>query len=134
MFEKEAKSAGVDLEFQLHESCKQLNVDHVSLDPTRVLQVLINLITNAIKFTRLETEKSRRILVSLSVSAERPTSNADGRVSFMRKAEGSEAATLQSDWKEGEPVSFSGSMKLSTVADDAGIRYPFSPRHRKRNE
>ena len=41
MFEGEAKSAGVDLRFQLEESCKTIQVDHVSLDPTRVLQILI---------------------------------------------------------------------------------------------
>jgi signal transduction histidine kinase len=41
MFEGEAKSAGVDLQFQLEESCSRIKVDSVSLDPTRVLQILI---------------------------------------------------------------------------------------------
>lgn len=41
MFEGEAKSAGVDLRFQLEDSCEKIKVDHVSLDPTRVLQILI---------------------------------------------------------------------------------------------
>jgi len=41
MFDGEAKSAGVDLRFQLEESCKKIAVDLVSLDPTRVLQILI---------------------------------------------------------------------------------------------
>jgi len=41
MFEGEAKSAGVDLRFQLEESCTKIAVDLVSLDPTRVLQILI---------------------------------------------------------------------------------------------
>lgn len=41
MFEGEAKAAGVALEYQAEESCSKINVEHVSLDPTRVLQVLI---------------------------------------------------------------------------------------------
>lgn len=41
MFEGEAKSAGIDLKFQIEESCKISDVQHVSLDPTRVLQILI---------------------------------------------------------------------------------------------
>ena len=41
MFEGEARSAGVDLQLQLEESCNRIKVDNVSLDPTRVLQILI---------------------------------------------------------------------------------------------
>ena len=41
MFEGEAKAAGVGLEFKTEDSCKDSNVDYVSLDPTRVLQILI---------------------------------------------------------------------------------------------
>jgi signal transduction histidine kinase len=41
MFEGEARSAGVDLRFELEDSCKRIKVDNVSLDPTRVLQILI---------------------------------------------------------------------------------------------
>jgi signal transduction histidine kinase len=50
MFEGEAKSAGVDLRFQLEESCKEIMVDHVSLDPTRVLQILIVSAEDLLKF------------------------------------------------------------------------------------
>lgn len=41
MFEGEAKSAGVGLEFRLEESWEESAIDWVSLDPTRLLQVLI---------------------------------------------------------------------------------------------
>jgi hypothetical protein len=41
MFEGEAKAADVDLVLRIEESCKQGNVNNISLDPTRVLQVLI---------------------------------------------------------------------------------------------
>ena len=41
MFEGEARSAGIRLEFCVEPSCKTLNIANVSLDPTRVLQILI---------------------------------------------------------------------------------------------
>jgi hypothetical protein len=41
MFEGEARSAGIKLKFCVEPSCKQFNVANVSLDPTRVLQILI---------------------------------------------------------------------------------------------
>ncbi|KAL6160096.1 hypothetical protein ACJQWK_09571 [Exserohilum turcicum] len=102
MFEGEAKSAGIDLKFQIEESCKISDVQHVSLDPTRVLQILINLITNAIKFTRLE--HTRKICVSLGLAHERPTRSTSGNVTFSRTSEASEAQTLQADWDNGDIV------------------------------
>jgi signal transduction histidine kinase len=41
MFEGEAKSAGIGLVLRIEDSCKQSNIEQVSLDPTRVLQILI---------------------------------------------------------------------------------------------
>lgn len=41
MFEGEARSAGIALDFRVNDSCRDINIDTVSLDPTRVLQILI---------------------------------------------------------------------------------------------
>jgi signal transduction histidine kinase len=41
MFDGEARAAGIKLEFQIEESCSRSDIDYVSLDPTRVLQILI---------------------------------------------------------------------------------------------
>jgi signal transduction histidine kinase len=41
MFEGEAKSADVSLNFQLEDSWHKFNGDWISLDPTRLLQILI---------------------------------------------------------------------------------------------
>ena len=41
MFEAEAKAADVALEYCADASCEHPSVEYVSLDPTRVLQVLI---------------------------------------------------------------------------------------------
>ena len=41
MFEGEAKSHGINLEFHVEDSCRRSGIETVSLDPTRVLQILI---------------------------------------------------------------------------------------------
>ena len=64
--------------------------------------VLVNLITNAIKFTRLE--QTRKVCVSLGIAHERPTHSFSGKVPFSRTSESSEAETLQADWEKGDIV------------------------------
>ncbi|KAJ4301334.1 hypothetical protein N0V90_003426 [Kalmusia sp. IMI 367209] len=102
MFEGEAKAAGVALEYYAEESCIQTNVEYISLDPTRVLQILINLITNAIKFTRLE--ETRLICVRLGVSSEKPLHSDEQRVKYHRTSEVEESHTIQADWEKGEII------------------------------
>ena len=46
MFEGELQNADIVLEFRIHESFHSLRIDWVRLDPSRLLQVLINLTTN----------------------------------------------------------------------------------------
>jgi signal transduction histidine kinase len=41
MFEGEARAAGIDLQFCIEDSCKEVDIATVSLDPTRVTQILI---------------------------------------------------------------------------------------------
>ena len=41
MFEGEAKAAGVALDYVADMSCNQVDTEYVSMDPTRVLQILI---------------------------------------------------------------------------------------------
>lgn len=103
MFEGEARSAGVELEICLEDSCRDLGVETVSLDPTRVLQILINLVTNAIKFTRLG--KLRHVTVGLGIALERPLQYAQGQVQFVRTSEALEVPSLRTDWNQGESVS-----------------------------
>ncbi|KAL8709688.1 MAG: hypothetical protein Q9220_005628 [cf. Caloplaca sp. 1 TL-2023] len=71
MFEGEVQTARIKLDFKIDDSLRRLNIQWVRLDPSRLLQVLINLTTNAIKFT---TTQARRIItVTLAASLQKPS-------------------------------------------------------------
>lgn len=51
LHQQELKTAGVEGLVNIDTSYKELQIDRVFLDPSRLLQVLINLLTNAIKLS-----------------------------------------------------------------------------------
>jgi PAS domain S-box-containing protein len=102
MFEGEVQTAGIQMEFVLSDSFKKLNIDWVKIDPSRVLQVLINLTTNAIKFT--STEETRTITVVLAASTTRPSASKSPAVSYFPMKSKRIDQTLGPDWGEGEEI------------------------------
>jgi CheY-like chemotaxis protein len=66
----ECQAKDIQFQFAPHASLELYDIDWVLLDPTRLLQITINLITNAIKFTQHSTRRS--IIVRLSVSLDNP--------------------------------------------------------------
>ncbi|GAB7365113.1 hypothetical protein MBLNU230_g6203t1 [Neophaeotheca triangularis] len=76
MFDSELQKADIQLSYSVDDSYRDLDIHWVRLDPSRLLQVLINLLTNAIKFT--STESTRRIHVTLGASATQPSSSTQG--------------------------------------------------------
>jgi CheY-like chemotaxis protein len=72
MFEAESQRCDVRIETQAHDSLTQLQVSYAMLDPGRVQQVLINLLTNAIKFCKLK--KFRKVTLRIGASKTRPSS------------------------------------------------------------
>ncbi|KAF2502660.1 hypothetical protein BU16DRAFT_16651 [Lophium mytilinum] len=101
MFESEARAADIEMNLVVEDSYRELAVSWVNLDPTRLLQVLINLITNSIKFTRLETTRS--ISVRLAASSERPEISQDG-IKYVRTKAADENSELIEDWMRGNNV------------------------------
>jgi signal transduction histidine kinase/AmiR/NasT family two-component response regulator len=76
MFSSELIKSDIRLDYELLPTYLALNIDWVRLDPSRLLQILINLITNAIKFTA--SSATREIVVSVGASMERPSNFSEG--------------------------------------------------------
>ncbi|KAK8204453.1 hypothetical protein BKA81DRAFT_360868 [Phyllosticta paracitricarpa] len=102
MFEGELQTADIQMEFVVDESFQKLGVDWVKLDPSRVLQVLINLTTNAIKFTT--TESKRTIRVTVAASTEKFSALENRLVDYFPTRSKRIDMTQGSDWGTGENI------------------------------
>ena len=102
MFEGELHTADIKMEFKIDHSIEDLQIDWVRLDPSRVLQVLINLTTNAIKFTTGQAQ--RTIVITLSASLQPPSQLSSGFVSYIPSRSKRADVTSGKDWGSGENV------------------------------
>jgi len=102
MFEGELDTNDIALDFVMEKSYLDLEVDHVKLDPSRLLQVLINLTTNAIKFTH--TQEKRTIIVSVGASTERPDGSESGVTYFPSRSNRKHLLAEDAEWGTGEAI------------------------------
>ncbi|RDW87629.1 hypothetical protein BP5796_03323 [Coleophoma crateriformis] len=102
MFEGELETNDIGIEFRIEQNYLDLSVDWVKLDPSRLLQVLINLTTNAIKFTHTQTK--RTIIVSIGASTERPGSGGETAVSYFPTRKLRDVTDDELEWGSGENI------------------------------
>lgn len=101
MFEAEAQRADVQIKLEVDKSLTAMKIESLIVDPSRLLQVLINLLTNAIKFTK--TEPRREVTIHLATFAERPPDMFQS-VDYIPTRTFGDDTTLGSGWGTGDPV------------------------------
>lgn len=102
MFVGEVQKADIRLNLKVDQTMQKLKIDWVKLDPSRLLQVLINLTTNAIKFTK--PQEKRVITVTIGASTERPSGNSFNNVSYFPTRAKRKDLTKSAEWGGGEKV------------------------------
>ncbi|KAF4975533.1 hypothetical protein FZEAL_7679 [Fusarium zealandicum] len=100
MFEPEMQAKDIKLTIEVNPDLKQLSVDWVAMDPSRVLQILINLMTNAIKFTA--SSDTRAITVAVGASRMPPDGKNIADFIFVPSKEGVNNTVASEDWGQGE--------------------------------
>ncbi|GAB7364698.1 hypothetical protein MBLNU230_g5499t1 [Neophaeotheca triangularis] len=102
MHEGELQAADIQMKFVVDQSFRDLGLDWVRFDPSRVLQVLINLTTNAIKFTT--NERKRTVTVTIATSLTRPSEATNPPVAFFPPRRKPADLFSSRDWGDGQSV------------------------------
>ncbi|KAI8940730.1 hypothetical protein NX059_001995 [Plenodomus lindquistii] len=115
VFHSEFKAKNIKFHYAMDVSYEDQNVDFVIADLNRMKQVLVNLITNAIKFTARKNG-DRNITVSLGASVKRPTSYPPNVIFFSEEKEAFHIdSTMTSEWGSGD------ALYLMVAVKDTGI-------------
>ncbi len=112
MFKPEVQAKDIEFTFVPHASLQHHDVDWVMLDPSRLLQITVNLVTNAIKFTANCPKRS--ISVHVSVSPDQPDLSAKGFQFVPTRGAGIDVAVGE-EWGTGQLL------YLRVEVEDSGV-------------
>lgn len=101
MYEGEIQRAEIDAALEIEDGYRDLAVQDVMIDGSRVLQVVINLLTNAVKFTQYSDQ--RKITVFLNATSTRPATSSHGAPYIEQRANRVDP-TSGSEWGTGEEL------------------------------
>ncbi|KAF2638206.1 putative histidine kinase HHK15p [Massarina eburnea CBS 473.64] len=113
IFEPELKSNKIRYTVDQDVSLTELNVDYLYFDPSRVTQIFINLLTNAIKFVK--SSKDPVLSVRFGACKARPRDFFPTDTFWASKSKETGDVTTNSEWGTGE------SMYLTFTVRDSGI-------------
>ncbi|QDS67716.1 hypothetical protein FKW77_005712 [Venturia effusa] len=105
MFQPELRKQNMKFEYKVDYSYDDFHVDWVKADLVRISQVLVNLVTNSIKFMAKTTNREKIITVAVGASVDRPTSYPPNVVFFDTDEIGYRIdGTNTSEWGNGEAL------------------------------
>ena len=104
MFQHEFRKEHLQFSFEVDETYDKVAVSWVLADVARISQVLINLVTNSIKFTH-NVDGDKKIQCSVGASMERPRSYPPNVVFYQSDQIAHRMdATNSKDWGDGEAL------------------------------
>lgn len=101
LFEAEIRAQDIELAVSIGSSYKDLGVERVFMDPSRIVQILFNFLANAIKFTK--GEDIRRMTITVNASTERP-STIGTDIKLVPSGRQYQDLTSRPEWGSGEIV------------------------------
>lgn len=113
IFEAELKSNQINYSVFDDQSLARLNVDHLLLDPSRVTQVFINLLTNAIKFVKPSSDP--RIEIHFGACLHSPRALFPSDMFWATATNLDNNVTNNPEWGTGEEVYLAFSVKDSGI-------------------
>jgi signal transduction histidine kinase len=113
IFEVELKSNNIAYNSTPDSSLLNLNIDYLCLDPIRVTQVFINLLTNAIKFVK--PSKEPEIFIRFGASISEPRGFFPSNMFWATEGKQDADVTSNPEWGAGEEVYMTFSVKDSGI-------------------
>lgn len=113
IFHAELKSNNIRYTVTPDPSLAELDIDYVYLDPSRVTQIFINLLTNAIKFVKTSIDPA--IAVRFGAYKSEPRSMFPCDTFWASKTKDYPDVTSSPDWGQGEEVYLTFSVKDSGI-------------------
>jgi signal transduction histidine kinase len=110
MFDADAQEADVSVTFDRTPEYRALVSTSLIFDPTRFVQVFINLLTNAIKFTRFERTRKVTVLLDAMLEDPRQISNSEN-LHYIEPRDSLLDPTVGDDWGTGEILFLSLTVK-----------------------